>query len=34
MVTKITFHKITVRIKPYKILEVIDDEGEVHLLIE
>ena len=33
MVTNITFHKITERIEPCKILEVTNDEGEIHLLI-
>ena len=33
MVTNITFHKITVRIESYKILELTDYEVEVHLLI-
>ena len=32
-VTNITIHKNTERIESYKILEVTDEEGETHLLI-
>ena len=31
--TNITIHNITERIESHKILEVTDDEGEIHLLI-
>ena len=33
MVTNITFQKITERIESCKMLEVNDDEGEIHLLV-
>ena len=33
MVTNITIHKITERIESYTVLEVTDDKGKIHLLI-